>query len=168
MGDEREGRATRDAAATRTERAAGPDYYLVEARYLPEVFMRVMQTKELIASGEAKSIHEAVQTTGISRSAYYKYRDAILPFYESSRGHVVTLVCVIENLPGILAAITQKLASCGANVLTINQGLPIHGLADLTIAVETESLNCGLDVLMNELNRTVGLRSSRILARDRL
>lgn len=149
----------------RPERATGSIYYLVEARALPDVFMRVMEAKELIASGESRSVNEAVQRVGISRSAYYKYRDAILPFYESSRGSVITLVLAIENLPGVLAAITAQIASGGANVLTIHQGLPVHGLADVSVVIETEGLTVEVGQLLAALERVAGVHSCRVLAR---
>ncbi|MDI9468901.1 MAG: ACT domain-containing protein [Bacillota bacterium] len=148
-----------------TERPTGATYYLVEARALPDVFLRVMRAKELIASGESRSVNEAVQSVGISRSAYYKYRDAILPFYETSRGSVITLVFAIENLPGVLAAITTQLAAGGANVLTIHQGLPVHGLADVSVAIETEGLTMEVGQLLAALERVAGVHSCQMLAR---
>ncbi|MDI9497104.1 MAG: ACT domain-containing protein [Bacillota bacterium] len=147
------------------ERPAGSTYYLVEARALPDVFLRVMEAKELIASGDCRSVNEAVQRVGISRSAYYKYRDAILPFYESSRGSVITLVLAIENLPGVLAAITAQIAAGGANVLTIHQGLPVHGLADVSVVIETEGLTMEVGQLLAALDRVTGVHSCRVLAR---
>jgi len=141
------------------------EYYLVKAEVLPEVFLKVMEVKRLLSSGKAASVNEAVRVAGLSRSAYYKYRDSILPFYETSAGHVVTLSFVIENLPGVLAGILSCLAGVKANVLTINQGIPVNGLADLSVSIETYHLTADFGELMSQLGRIPGVKTHRILAR---
>ncbi len=141
------------------------EYYLVKSEVLPEIFLKVMEAKRLLSTGEAQSVNEASLTVGISRSAYYKYKDAILPFYDSTSGHVVTLSLSIENLPGTLASILASMADVHANVLTINQGIPIYGLAELGISIETRALTLPLNELIARLGRVTGVRSCRILAR---
>ncbi|HAL74183.1 MAG TPA: ACT domain-containing protein [Clostridiales bacterium] len=133
---------------------------------LPEVFGKVMAVKRLLSSGKAESVNEAVQRVGLSRSAYYKYKDAVMPFYETSRGRLVTLIFAVENFPGILSGIILTLAKVKANVLTINQNIPINGLADVSISVETDRMTVDLEQLLDELGRIPGVRSYRILARD--
>lgn len=145
--------------------ASENEYYLVKSEVLPEVFIKVMDVKRLLSSGRASSVNEAVKLVGISRSAYYKYRDSILPFYETTAGYVVTLSFVIENLAGILAAILACLAEHKANVLTINQGIPINGLADLTVSLETRDLTASLADIMQQLGKIAGVRTHHILAR---
>ena len=54
-------------------------YYIVEASALPEVFLKVAEAKQLLSTGKAATVNEATRLTGISRSAFYKYRDAVLP-----------------------------------------------------------------------------------------
>lgn len=146
--------------------AADSEYFLVKSEVLPEVFLKVMEVKRLLSSGNASSVNEAVRLVGLSRSAYYKYRDSILPFYETSAGYVVTLMLVIENLPGILASILSCFAEYHANVLTINQGIPINGLADLSVSLETREMTADLSEVINQLGRITGVRSHRILARE--
>ncbi len=142
------------------------EFYLVKADVLPDVFVKVMAVKRLINSGKADSVNEACQKIGLSRSAYYKYKDAVLPFYETSRGRMVTLIFAVENFPGILSGIINALAQAQANVLTINQNIPINGLADVSISIETDQLTCDLHTLLNDLGKIPGVRSHRILARD--
>ena len=57
-----------------------PKYYIVESSALPEVFLKVAEAKRLLSTGEASTVNEATRMTDISRSAFYKYRDAVLPF----------------------------------------------------------------------------------------
>ncbi|MEA4890237.1 MAG: ACT domain-containing protein [Clostridiaceae bacterium] len=142
------------------------EFYLVKSDMLPEVFLKVMAVKRLLNSGKAESVNEAVQKVGLSRSAYYKYKDAVLPFYETSRGRLVTLIFAVENFPGILSGIINCMARVKANILTINQNIPINGLADVSISVETDRMTVDLENLLDELSKIPGVRSYRILARD--
>ena len=112
------------------------EYYLIKSDILPEVFEKVMDVKYMINSGEAKSVNEAVMKAGISRSAYYKYKDSVLPFYETSRNKHITLAFVVENFPGILSGIVNSISSARGNILTINQNIPINGLADVSVVIK--------------------------------
>jgi chorismate mutase len=145
---------------------ANHEFFLVKSEMLPEVFIKVMAVKRLLNAGKAESVNEAVQKVGLSRSAYYKYKDAVLPFYETSRGRLVTMVFVVEDFPGILSGIINCLAEAKANILTINQNIPINGLADVSISIETDQVTMGIEHLLDELGRIPGVRSYRILARD--
>lgn len=142
------------------------EFFLVKSDVLPEVFVKVMAVKRLLNAGKAESVNEAVQRIGLSRSAYYKYKDAVLPFYESSRGRPVTLIFAVENFPGILSGIINCMAKAKANILTINQNIPINGLADVSISIETDRMTVELEHLLDDLSRISGVRSYRILARD--
>ena len=51
-------------------------YYLVSAEALPEVFIKVAEAKRMLQVGEADTVGEAARLVGISRSAFYKYKDA--------------------------------------------------------------------------------------------
>lgn len=142
------------------------EYYLVKSDMLPDVFLKVMAVKRLLNSGKADSVNEAVQKIGLSRSAYYKYKDAVLPFYETTKGRLVTLIFAVENFPGILSGIINCMARVKVNILTINQNIPINGLADVSISMETDRMTVELEDLLDELGRIPGVRSYRILARD--
>ena len=141
-------------------------FYLIKSDVLPEVFTKVMEVKHLLSSGRASSVNEAVHLVDLSRSAYYKYKDAVLPFYETSRGKLVTIVFVVEDFPGILSGIVNSMAAANANILTINQNIPINGLADVSVVIETDTLSKPLEELIIDLGRIPGVRSHRILARE--
>ncbi len=145
---------------------ANSEFFLVKSDMLPEIFIKVMDVKRLLSSGKSESVNEAVQRIGLSRSAYYKYKDAVMPFYETSRGRLVTLIFAVENFPGILSGIINCMARVKANILTINQNIPINGLADVSISIETDRMSVDLENLLDELGRISGVRSYRILARD--
>jgi len=141
-------------------------YYLVDTTVLPEVFVKVVEVKKILSCGTIKNINDAVKKVGISRSAYYKYRDYVFPFYETSRGKVMTLFFVVEDFSGILSSIIKKISNAKANILTINQNIPINGLADVTISIETDSMTSDINVLINEIGKIEGVRRQEILARE--
>mgnify|MGYP000855440811 FL=1 len=141
-------------------------YLLVDSSVLPDVFSKVVEVKKLLGSGEIKTVNEAAKSVGISRSAYYKYKDHVFPFYETSRGKVLTLFFVVEDFSGILASIIKCIAAAKGNILTINQNIPINGLADVTISIETEEMTEDINVLMDEISKIEGVRRQEILARE--
>jgi chorismate mutase len=141
-------------------------YFLVDCAVLPEVFSKVIEVKKILSKGTVKAVNEAVKEAGISRSAYYKYKDFVFPFYETSRGKVITLFFVVEDFAGILSSIINKIALAKANILTINQNIPINGLADITISIETAGMVKDIKELMNEISNIEGVRRQEILARE--
>lgn len=142
------------------------EYYLVDKRVLPEVFIKVMEVKQRINTGESASINEAVRKTGMSRSAYYKYKDSVLPFYETMNGKKVTLLLAVENFQGILSSILNIIADSKANILTINQNIPINGLADISISLETQTMFGSVEDIVNDINKLPGVRSCSVLSRE--
>src|SRR5699024_4531733 len=88
-------------------------------------------------------INEAVKMAGISRSAFYKYKDWVFPFTEGSRGKIVTLSLILKDMPGVLSQILNMIAHTNANILTINQNIPIHGVGYVTISIDTKNMADG-------------------------
>ena len=116
------------------------EYYLVSKNAMPEVFLKVIEVKQRLNTGEFNSVNEAVRNVGISRSAYYKYKDSVLPFYEATNGKKVTVLISVENFRGILASVIGIISASRASILTINQNIPINGVADISISFDTDSM----------------------------
>lgn len=144
--------------------AERPKYFIVEAEKLPEVFLKVVQAKQMLETRESTTINDAVQRVGISRSAFYKYKDAVMPFNDMMRGHIVTFQSLLRDEPGVLSAILSIFAASGANILTINQTIPVNGCAAVTFSVETSQLSDPLDELMHRLNGADGVVQFEVLA----
>ena len=142
------------------------EYYLVDKKVLPEVFIKVMEVKQRLNTGDSVSVNEAVRKTGLSRSAYYKYKDSVLPFFEATNGKKVTLLITVENFQGILSSILNVIAESRRSILTINQNIPINGLADISISIETASMFGSMDDIMNDITKIAGVRSCKILSRE--
>ena len=141
-----------------------PKYYIVEASALPEVFLKVAEAKRLLSTGEATTVNEATRMTGISRSAFYKYRDAVLPFQNMMTGRIITFQLLLHDEPGLLSEILSILAEAKANIITINSIVPTNGTAVVTISAETIDLNISLEELMNKLSMFRGVVKAEVLA----
>lgn len=144
--------------------ATEPKYYIVEASALPEIFLKVAETKRLLSVGEASTVNEATQMTGISRSAFYKYRDAVLPFQNMMTGRIITFQLLLHDTPGILSNILTMFADFKANIITINSIVPTNGCAVVTISAETMDLSVQLEELLQQLRGTEGVIKVEILA----
>lgn len=141
-----------------------PQYYIVEASALPEVFLKVAEAKRLLSTGEASTINEATQMMGISRSAFYKYRDSVLPFQNMMTGRIITLQFLLHDEPGLLSSILDVMANAKANIITINSIVPTNGTAVVTISAETLDLTVPLEELMRILSGTRGVLKAEVLA----
>lgn len=141
-------------------------YYIVEESVLPEVFLKVVKAKELLEKGEVKAVNEAVKMVGISRSAFYKYKDCIFPFFESSRGKIITLALVLKDIPGILSNILNIISETNANILTINQNIPLGGIATVSISIRTSGMTKSVKDLILEIEKVDGVKKIEILGRE--
>ena len=141
-----------------------PRLFLVEAEVLPEIFLKVAEAKELLFTGEADTVGQAVARTGISRSAFYKYKDAITPFQDLRRGNILTFHVLLRDQPGYLALVLGAFAGCGANILTINQSIPVNGCATITISAETAAMTESMETLMDRLLASDGVIRAEVLA----
>jgi len=144
--------------------AKNPKYYIVEASALPEVFLKVAEAKRLLSTGEASTVNDATRMTDISRSAFYKYRDAILPFQNMMTGRIITFQLLLQDEPGILSSLLTSFADRKANIITINSIVPTNGCAVVTISAETMDLTVSLEDLLRELRQTRGVIKAEILA----
>lgn len=141
-----------------------PKYYIVEASALPEVFVKVAEAKRLLSTGEASTVNEATRMTDISRSAFYKYRDAVLPFQNMMTGRIITFQFMIHDEPGLLASMLDIFPECNANIQTINSIAPTNGTALLTITADTKELNVSLEELLHKLRQYPGVIKAEVLA----
>ena len=142
----------------------GPKYYIVEAAALPEVFLKVAEAKRLLSTGEATTVNEATRMTDISRSAFYKYRDAVLPFQNMMTGRIITLQLLIRDEVGLLSELLDVFADTNVNILTINSIVPTNGTAVVTISADTMEINTTLDEMMHMLRTFKGVVKAEVLA----
>ena len=139
-------------------------FYLVAADALPEVFLRVAEAKRMLQVGEAQTVGEAARRMNISRSAFYKYKDAVQPFQDMKAGRIITFYALLKDNPGVLSNYLSIFANSGANILTINQTIPTNGCAGVTISAETSDMKEGLDEMMAGISAAFGVLKFEVLA----
>ena len=141
-----------------------PKYYIVEESALPQVFGKVAEAKRLLSTGEAATVNEATRMTDISRSAFYKYRDAVLPFQNMMTGRIITFQILLHDVPGVLSGLLQTFANEKVNILTINSTIPTNGAALVTITAETMDMTMSLEELIQNLSDTKGVVKAEVVA----
>ena len=139
-------------------------YYIVAANALPEIFVKVAEAKRMMQTGEADTVGAATKQVGISRSAFYKYKDAVQPFQNMRAGHIITFYALLKDIPGVLSNYLSIFANSGANILTINQTIPTNGCAAVTISAETSGLAETLEKLMADVAAVDGVVRVEVLA----
>lgn len=140
-------------------------YYLIREDILPEAVLKTLQVKQLLAGGNVKTVHEAVEQVGLSRSAFYKYKDGIHLLNQLEREQIATVSLDLEHRSGILSQMLTLVASYGGNVLTINQSIPLQGVANVVISVETSRLTEEFDDLLEKLRGVSGVKRVQIIGR---
>ena len=141
-------------------------YFVLKKKAVPEVLLKVVETKRLLATNRGMTIQEATDQIGISRSSFYKYKDDIFPFHENEKGQNVTMVIQMDDTPGLMAKLLGKVADYGANILTIHQSITINGIATLTISVEVLSTTGNMSELVEELEENTGVYYLKIVGRE--
>ncbi len=134
------------------------EFVLVSTKVLPDVFEGVLKAKQLLSEGNAANASQAIKMAGISRSAFYKYRDYVFP-YSADDGSLVGLNARLSDKAGVFSGLTAVLFEHGANLVTINQGAPIDGTAAVSLTIDTTHLRLSLDELLELLRETDGILS---------
>ncbi|KMK75703.1 ACT domain-containing protein [Alkalihalobacillus pseudalcaliphilus] len=122
-------------------------FYLVREDILTDAMEKTLEVKSLLESGKVKKINEAVHRVGLSRSAFYKYKDGIFPFHTMMKEKIITLSLNLVDRSGTLSQLLTLIAESGANILTINQSIPLQGRAHITLSINTSSMKMDLSSL---------------------
>ena len=134
------------------------DFYLVRRRAVPETLQKVVEVNRLLSAGKARTIQEAVDEVGISRSSYYKFKNDIEEFHSSMVGMTLTLSLEISDETGVLSDILGVIAEFGANILTIHQSIPIGGVATVSISIQVLQSSDNVSALLAHLEKLSGVR----------
>lgn len=116
-------------------------FYLVRADILPEAIRKTVEAKRLLELGKAQTAQEAAQQVQLSRSAFYKYKDAVYPFNAMMKQKIMTISVNLEHRAGALSDMLNYIASNRGNVLTINQTIPLQGQANVVLSIETAQMD---------------------------
>ncbi|MDD2417908.1 MAG: ACT domain-containing protein [Oscillospiraceae bacterium] len=139
---------------------------LVDTSILPDVFIRVADAKQLLESGKATSATEAARLAGISRSAFYKYKDGVFFYDAVAGGRVLTLLAELSDRPGVLSGVLSAFATAGANILTVNQNIPNDGRALVSISARIVNADFSVGEFIKALASTEGVERVTRISRD--
>lgn len=137
-------------------------YYLVNADILPDVYTRVIEAKHYLASGEASSASGAAKMAGLSRSTYYKYKDAIFEYNKQDGDETATISAKLKDNAGVLSALMSELYKAGANVLSVNQSVPVNSAADVSITVRITEMTVSLNELVEKVKNINGVNAVKL------
>ncbi|MBE7054990.1 MAG: ACT domain-containing protein [Ruminococcaceae bacterium] len=137
---------------------------IADLSVLPPVYHKILQVKELLESGQAETVNEAANMADVSRSAYYKYKDYVFPFNQMQG--ILTLLIAVIDIKGVLSDMLAFMSDAGCNILTINQNVPVNGVANITVTVQTENMRLSTDRLISGLQCVRGVRKVNILAKQ--
>lgn len=135
-----------------------PIYFLVDSKVLPSVFEGIVLAKELLADGRAQNASQAAKMAGISRSAFYKYKDYVFKYSDNDQ-KTITLSARLSDKAGTLSSLTTALYEYGVNILTVNQSIPINGTADVTLTAKTDNIICSVEEMLNSIKGIKGVIS---------
>lgn len=141
-------------------------YYVVRSKAVPDVLLKVVEAKRLLASGRVCSVQEATDRVGISRSSFYKYKDDIFSFHDNARGRTITFVMQMDDVPGLLSGVLKIITDYNGNVLTINQTIPINGVASLTLSIDVLPITGDTSSMLECIERLEGIHYLKILGRE--
>ncbi|MBD5082973.1 MAG: ACT domain-containing protein [Clostridiales bacterium] len=135
------------------------NYVLVNADILPDVYRKVLEAKEYLASGDAQSATQAAKMAGISRSAYYKYKDSVFEYNPENSEEIETLSLTLVDTKGVLSAVVNEIFLVDANVLSINQDVPQNGVAKVSLTMRIAEMTVSVEELIEKLKKVNGVKA---------
>ncbi|MGL5615215.1 MAG: ACT domain-containing protein [Sarcina sp.] len=139
---------------------------VIDKRVLPEVFEKVINAKRLLKDGKVKEVTEATKQVGISRSVYYKYKDYVFEFAETSEGRKIIFNMIVTHKQGILSKVLNLVSEYSGNILTIDQGIPINNLAHVSITMDITSVTKDIQVILDEISELEGVEKLEFIAME--
>ncbi|MFD2670471.1 ACT domain-containing protein [Marinicrinis sediminis] len=138
-------------------------YYLVREDLLPEAVLKTIEAKALLAHSEVQTVHEAVERVGLSRSAFYKYKDGVFELNHMQQERIVTISLDLMHRSGILSRVLSMIAGHSGNVLTINQTIPLQGMANVVMSVDTSQMGAQWSALLHDLKEQEGVKRVQVV-----
>lgn len=142
------------------------DFLIVSKDILPDAILKTAKAKELLAKGDVFTINEAVERVDLSRSAYYKYKDGVFPFYEASKEKIITISLILDHKAGVLSHVLNFIASYKGSILTINQGIPLQGVANVSVSIESAGMIDTPERLLAGLGEIDGVKKVEVVGQN--
>lgn len=137
------------------------EYFVIHKKVLPDYFEKVMQIKDLILTGA--NVSDACKDVGLSRSTFYKYKDYVnRPTQKMGKRLILSLK--LNDEPGVLSGILNDIAKKNANILAINQEVPIHNIAIVTLTISIKDVEFSVQQFVSELSELKNVIDVNLLA----
>ncbi len=143
------------------------EYFLIDKNILPDVFSKVVEAKKLLQTGKCKTVNDAVKMVDISRSVFYKYKDSVHVFVEKDKQNIITIIFYLSDEIGVLSRVLSLISNVGASILTINQSIPMNGIAPVSISFNMLNMDIELDQLLRQMEQLNGVLSVKPVAKER-
>lgn len=137
---------------------------VVSSDVLPEIISKVLDAKRMLARGDARNSSDACRAVGISRSAYYKYKDSVFTYEERLTNKIISLYLTLCDEKGVLSAVLSKLYEHNVNILTVNQNIPVDDVATVTVSFRFEENSISTSLLQDQLRAIAGVVSVKIIS----
>lgn len=131
----------------------------VDVHILPEAIKKTIRAKELLRNGSCKTINEAIKTVGISRSAYYKYKDHVAPASDENGMHFKIICIAMQEDFMLFSKLLRKIDRGKNTVLSLSSNRLSSKLIALTIIISPDMLQEDFDRLIQELKDMKGIHS---------
>lgn len=138
-------------------------FFVVREDILPEAIVKTIQVKDILKSGEVSTVNEAVERVGLSRSAFYKYKDGVYALAEIAKEHIITVSMDLAHFSGVLSNVLGIIASYEGSVLTMNQSIPLQGYANVVLSIDVSGLTMEIDPFVDLLRKQSGVRNAAVI-----
>ncbi len=139
-------------------------FFVVSSDILPDVLEKVIEARTLLHTGKVKRISEAVKQVGISRGTYYKYKDAVFAYNTEQSKRKAIISMVLKNERGVLSKVLSLVSIKQANILAINQTIPINGIHNVSLTLDISDLEMSVQVLISLLNAMPMVEKAELVA----
>lgn len=143
------------------------EYFLIDKAVLPEIFSKVIEAKKLLQTGQCKTVNDATKKVNISRSVFYKYKDSVHVFVEKDQQNIITVILYLSDEIGALSRVLTLISNVGASILTINQSVPMNGIAPVSISFNMLNATIEMEQLFHQMKQLNGVISVKPVAKER-
>ncbi|MBR6737941.1 MAG: ACT domain-containing protein [Clostridia bacterium] len=138
------------------------DFLIIHKEVLPPFYEKVVEAVRLLEQ-ENKSVSDVCKELDISRSTFYKYKDKVFEL-SSDFGRKAIISFRAQNEKGVLSNVINEISGYHGNILTINQDMPIHSLAYITVMIDTRDMTVSVYELVENIKKIQKVKDVTLVA----
>ena len=139
------------------------DLVIIKKNSLPSYIAKIIEAKNLI-NNHHLSISQACKQLNLSRSTFYKYKDSIYDIHDYHRGRKAQFSLLIENITGSLNKVINILNQNQANIITINQSIPLNDTASIQFTIDISKMPISIEDLTQQLSNLTITKSVKLIS----